>query len=607
MERLRKTVGQTFEADDERYTFSWAGKSKAYELIQQTSHGTLVPKIDDSVDFTSTKHVFIEGDNLEVLKIIQKSYFKKVKMVYLDPPYNKGSDAIYNDSFKESERAYWEKTGTMQDGIKLTTNMESQGRFHSAWLTFMFSRMFIARNLLRDDGVIFVSIGDNEIHNLRILMDEVFGSENFVGCFVWEGGRKNDAKFVSVTHDYVLCYANDYPLLRANDTTWRVRKEGLDTIYKKVEELKRIHKDDYEAVTEKLKEWYRGLDKKDPAWAHKHYNHVDERGVFFPSDISWPGGGGPMYSIYHPQTKKPVKVPSRGWRHPNKETMIKQIKNGNILFGKDETSVPCVKKYLHNVEDQVLGSVFYKDRRNASKQLTKLMDGDVFDNPKDPEILQNFIRATTSGDDIILDFFAGSGSTAQAVLDQNSEDGQNRKFICVQIEEATPNNSIARKKGYATISAIAKERLRRVVDNIKAVNGFEEADLGFKVFCLTKSHFVTWERYTGNDVKQLQKQIALFESTLKDRSNPIDVIYECILREGMDLNSSIKNCNSSSNGIYKITDGEKTFFLTLAKSVDLKSIELLLLAHNDVLICRDSALDDSQKANISSICRLKTV
>ena len=235
IERLYKTLGHTLDTEDERYTFSWAGRNNAYKTIQHTSRGTLVPMMKESIDFESTKHIFIEGDNLEVLKLLQKSYFKKIKMVYIDPPYNKGSDAIYNDSFKEGEEAYWQRTGKKRAGCKLTTNLETRGRFHSLWMSFMFSRLFLARNLLCDDGVIFVSIGDDEVHNLRLIMDEIFGEENFVASFVWEGGRKNDAKFVSVSHDYILCYASNYELLRANNTTSvvpRCRFLARDTVLK---------------------------------------------------------------------------------------------------------------------------------------------------------------------------------------------------------------------------------------------------------------------------------------------------------------------------------------------------------------------------------------
>jgi len=607
-EKLRKTIGQAPDSGGEKYAFSWAGKSETYDTIQRPSRGTLVPLAKDSVDFESTENIFVEGDNLEVLKILQKSYFEKVKMIYIDPPYNKGSDAVYNDSFAEGEEAYWKRTGKKHRGVKLTTNMEASGRFHSVWLSFMFSRLFLARNLLRDDGVIFVSIGDDEVHNLRLIMDEIFGEENFVASFVWEGGRKNDSKFVSVSHDYMLCYANDYALLRANNTTWRLRKDGLDAIYDKVKDLENQHGKNYDKITEELQTWYSSLDKKDPAWSHKHYKHVDERGVFFGGDVSWPGGGGPDYTIYHPTTKKPVKIPGRGWVYSKKEKMIQQIKDGMIQFGDDETSVPKLKRYLHETEDQALGSVFYKDRRHARQQLKKLMGEAVFDNPKDPEILQDLIRATTSNDDIVMDFFAGSGSTAHAVLDQNAEDKQERRFFCVQIEEITPDRSTARNEGYHTISDITKERLRRTIGNTERGNKIlESVDLGFKVFRLSASNFRSWERRTDKDVDELSKQVRLFKSTLKDGADPVSVIYECMLREGFGLNSKIENVLSSPNMVYKVTDRDRTFYITLDGSVDSETLDLLELGHGDTLICMDAALDDSQKANISAMCRLKVV
>lgn len=606
-EKLRKTIGQAPNSGDEKYAFSWAGRNAVYTTIQRTSRGTLVPITKDSVDFESTENIFVEGDNLEVLKILQKSYFEKIKMIYIDPPYNKGSDAVYRDSFVEEKEAYWEMIGKKRRGVKLSTNMKTDGRFHSVWLSFIFPRLFLARNLLRDDGVIFVSIGDDEVHNLRLIMDEIFGAENFVASFVWEGGRKNDSKFVSASHDYILCYANDYALLRANNTTWRLRKDGLDVIYDKVKDLENQHGKNYGKITEELQTWYSSLDKKDPAWSHKHYNHVDEYGVFFGGDISWPGGGGPNYTIHHPTTKKPVKIPGRGWVYSKKEKMIQQIEDGMIQFGDDETSVPKLKRYLHETEDQVLGSVFYKDRRHAHQQLENLMGKAVFDNPKDPEILQDLIRATTGKDDIVMDFFAGSGSTAHAVLDQNAEDGQKRRFFCVQIEEATPDGSEARNNGYRAISDITKERLRRAVGKIKRERRLaESADLGFKAFRLSGSNFRSWERH-AKDADKLRKQVELFKSTLKAGSDPVSVIYECILREGMSLNSRIEKASTKPNAVYKVTDGRRSFYVTLDGSMDSETPGRLGLGRDDTLICMDSALDDSQKTNISAACRLKTV
>ena len=607
IDKLRLVIGQAPNSEDERYAFSWSGRSETFRNIQSSGKGTLIPDKKESVNFENTENIFIEGENLEVLKLLQKSYFGKIKMIYIDPPYNTGKDFIYKDNFHINSKFYMEQTGQSKDGIKLTSNMETSGRFHSDWMSFLYSRLYLARNLLTSDGIIFISLDDNEVHNMRLIMDEIFGEENYIASLVWEGGRKNDAKFISVSHDYILCYAVDYGLLRENNVTWRLRKDGLDEIYNKVDSLKNNHKNDYKKITEKLRKWYSNLDKKDPAWQHRHYKYVDKHGVFFGGDISWPGGGGPCYEILHPTTKKPVKIPSHGWRYPNKRKMLDEIKKGNILFGDDENSVPCIKRYLHNVEDQVLGSVIYKDRRNARRQLTKIMGADIFDNPKDPDILQNLIRACTASDDIVMDFFAGSGSTAQAVLNQNLEDGQNRKFLCVQIDEITPKGSIARRQGYETISKIAKERLRRVVHGLADKSGVNSnLDLGFKIFKLRKSHYRIWNDYEGSNLKKLQKQMNLFKTPLITGYQEINVIYECIIKEGLSLNSIVKKAFSNPNTVYQIVD-KRNFYICLDKNIKMSSIEKLSLSNDDIFICLEAALNDAQKKNISMICKLRTV
>ncbi|MHB8603285.1 MAG: site-specific DNA-methyltransferase [Nitrosotalea sp.] len=613
LEKVRKTLGETLDSNDEKYSFSWAGRDDTFKNIQVTSKGTLIPVANESIDFEKTENLFIEGDNLEVLKLLQKSYFEKIKMIYIDPPYNKGTDLIYHDDFSNNLENYLEQTGQLKEGIKLTTNPETAGRFHSDWISFIYPRLFLARNLLKDDGVIFVSIDDKEIHNLRIMMNDIFGEENFISNLVWEGGLKNDSKFVSISHDYILCYAKNLPLLKENKTTWRLRKEGIDSIYQKVDELKKEYGSNYRKISEKLQEWYVSLPKKDPAFDHRHYDEVDERGIFFPGDISWPGGDGPTYMINHPLTKKPVKIPNGGWRFSKQETMLEQIKENRILFGEDEKTVPTIKRYLHETEGQVIPSVFYKDRRNAKRQLREIMGADVFDNPKDPEILQKLINLITQNSDVILDFFAGSGSTAHAVINQNIEDGGGRKFICVQIPEAIEEDHIAFKQGFKTISEICKERIRRVLklakdtDKQTKLSQNKKQDFGFKVFKLTKSNFSIWEKLTEKDISKLKEQMKLFESPLISKYTDQNVIFECIIKEGYNLNSKIEKLNLKSNILYKVIDDDNFFYITLDKKIMNETLDVLNLTKDDIFICIDAALSDSSKANLSKQCQLKTL
>jgi len=278
-EVLREALGNYLEdeeACEEHFGLFWPGKRQGRRLAALPPKGTLVPAPGEGVNEDKTHHIFIEGENLEVLKLLQKSYAGRVKMIYIDPPYNTGKDFIYEDDYSEPLEAYLKRTGQMdEEGRRLTTNTKASGRFHSNWLNMIYPRLLLARQLLREDGVIFVSIDDNEAHNLRSILDELFGMENFIAQFVWEGGRKNDSKFVSISHDYILCYAKNKELLQTNKSVWRTRKEGIDKIYRKVEELRSKFGDDYEAISQSLREWYQQLSKNDPAWQHRHYNQVD--------------------------------------------------------------------------------------------------------------------------------------------------------------------------------------------------------------------------------------------------------------------------------------------------------------------------------------------
>ena len=469
--------------------------------------------------------------------------------------------------------------------------------------------MFFAKQLLTDDGAIFVSIDDHEVHNLRMLMNEIFGEENFVAEFVWEGAIKNDSRFVSISHDYVVCYAKNKEHLRGNDTIWRTRKEGIDQIYAKVEELKKRFGKDFDRISQELHNWYGQLTKNDSAWLHRHYSRVDERGVYFPGDISWPGGGGPKFEIRHPITKKPVRIPNSGWRFTKRETLEKLIEDGRVEFGPDETKVPTLKRYLNETEGQVLPSVFYKDRRAAMQRLRRLMGDEVFENPTDEEILATLVEAVTEKNDLILDFFAGSGSTAHAVLLTNSEDEGKRRFIMVQLQEPTPEDSIARKKGYKTIADIGKERIRRAMKEVGAQSK-NSTDLGFKVFRLAESNYKPWK---GVEDKTPEKYVREMESQI----DPLvkgwqkeNVIHEVGIKEGFALNLKIERKREyKDNEILHVTDEERgqSLYICLDDRIKSSTIKSLELSQDDLFVCRDIALDDTAAANLALQCRLKTI
>ena len=383
------------------------------------------------IDNGGQMNFLIEGDNLASLQLLEKTHKGKIDLIYIDPPYNTGSkDFIYDDTFVDK------------------TDLFS----HSKWLSFMKSRLKIAKNLLTERGAIFISIDDNEQAQLKVLCDEIFGVENFITCLIWSAGRKNDSKYISVSHEYMLCYVKSISYLQEKGVLWKQRKQGIDDIYKEYEFLKKRYKNDYKAMSSELKAWYKLLPDNHPARNHSHYNCIDERGVYFPSDISWPGGGGPKYEVLHPITQKPVRVPNRGWVYPTPERMQEIIAQNLVHFGDDETSVPCRKTYLADNESSTPYSVFYKDGRAATKRLRSLMGDNVFQNPKDEEIIKNIIDFSALNTSIVLDFFAGSGTTGHAVMKLNAEDGGTRRFILCTNNE----NNICREVTY--------ERIKRVID-----------------------------------------------------------------------------------------------------------------------------------------------
>jgi adenine-specific DNA-methyltransferase len=507
----------------ERYGFLWAGKQEAIQALMTPSFATLKPDLQNSINWDTAENVFIEGDNLEVLKLLQNAYNDQVKLIYIDPPYNTGNDFVYKDDFSDPIKHYLEVTGQVDaEGNKLVANTETSGRKHSNWLTMMYPRLTLARNLLRQEGAIFISIDDNEVHNLKILMNDIFGPENFIGQFVWAAGRKNNSKFVSTSHEYVLVYSRNIQSLVAEVGEWRQSKEGLDEIYKAHKRLSKEYGEDFSGATAGLREWYRSLPDSDPAKRHKHYSVIDARGVYFPADISAPGGNGSRYEVMNPKTGKPATVPSRGWAF-SEASMVALLEQGLVHFGDTEASVPCVKKYLHESEHEVPYSVFYNDGRGATKRLRNLLGGDFFDFPKDEFILQKIVEIATENDDLVLDFFAGSGTIGHAVELQNKADGGGRRYICVTWPEPTPEKSAAHKAGLLTVSQITRLRLGKVAEL------FDGSKLrGLRCFSVSKSNFRV-------DVEPTSATPKLFSETLEVQPDPKDIETQISLIQGVRL------------------------------------------------------------------------
>lgn len=327
-DKLRQELsGEIVEGREERYEFSWPDKKKAKLAANAPITAALRPIRTESVGRDGTpggfdrENLYIEGDNLEVLKLLQENYLGKVKMIYIDPPYNTGNDFVYEDDFSQSAEEYMANSGQYdEEGNRMVTNTESNGRFHTDWLNMIYPRLKVAKTLLTNDGVIFISIDENEVNTLKTVCDEIFGHSNFIAELIWSAGRKNDSKYISVSHEYVLCYFRNADFIKENAITWREKKQGLADIYAEYERLKKSYKADCDAIEKGLRAWYKSLPDGHPAKDHAHYNSVDEKGIYFADNISWPGGGGPKYEVLHPLTQRPVKVPSRGWL-TNEKTM----------------------------------------------------------------------------------------------------------------------------------------------------------------------------------------------------------------------------------------------------------------------------------------------
>ncbi len=595
---LRQLLGDdAVETDRELYQFTWPGKQAArLEAASETTE-TLRPVPEESLDWDTTENIYIEGDNLRVLKLLQRGYMGKVKMIYIDPPYNTGNDFVYHDDFARSASEEDLATGNIdEEGIRYHRNTDSNGRFHSDWCSMMLSRLLVARSLLTEDGVIFISIDDNEVHNLRKICDEVFGERNFVAELIWAAGRKNDSKLISVSHEYILCYVKSLDTLKESQTTWRERKDGLDDIYKAYAQIKKAHPNDYVEQTKALKAWYKDLSDGHPAKAHKHYSKVDHRGIYFSDNISWPGGGGPKYDLVNPETGIKASTPSRGWI-TNEQTMKEWVSEGLVDFG-EPGSVPTKKAYLKDRETSVPYSVFYKDGRTATKRLMEMFGRKVFENPKDEDIIYRLFNIGTDSDSLILDFFSGSGTTAHAVMQLNAEDGGNRKYICVQLPEETPEDSEARKAGYTSIPEIAKERIRRAGKKILEtldVRG-KKLDVGFRVFKLDSSNFEEVSQAPG---VYSQATLDLFLDNIKTDRTDLDLLFGAMLSWGVPLSLSQPMQTTEVDGftIYNVNDGE--LVACFAENVTEAVVRAMAAMHPERVLFRDSCFaEDKMKINL---------
>ncbi len=571
-ELLKQMLSPDVVDGDEAYEFTWVGKKAAIVEANKPIRKTLRPCVAESKDWDTTENLYIEGDNLEVLKLLQESYLGKVKMIYIDPPYNTGNDFLYRDDFAMSSEEYSEESGATDDtGNRMFKNTDTNGRFHSDWCSMIYSRLLLSRNLLTPDGVIFISIDENEVNTLKAICDEVFGASNFIAELIWSAGRKNDSKYISVSHEYILCYFKDALWVKDHKILWREKKQGLSDIYAEYERLKKVYGEDCTSIEKELKGWYKSLPDGHPAKDHSHYCRVDKNGIFFADNISWPGGGGPKYQVLHPVTQKPVKIPSRGWL-TNEATMKEWIVQGRVEFGKDENGVPTLKSYLKDREYSVPYSVFYKDGRAASKRLATLMGDKVFENPKDEEIIQRIIQFCGTDDgDIILDFFSGSATTAHAMFLADAEQNKHRKFILVQLPETIDPQKEASEKAKKVaqnavnlldtigvphnICEIGKERIRRAGDKIKSESPMttQDLDIGFRVLKLDDTNMKD-VYYAPDDYDQ--GMLAGLESNIKDDRTDLDLLFGCLIDWGLPLSLPYKSEKIDGCTVHTYNDGD---------------------------------------------------
>ena len=566
------------QIEEDGYELRWVGKREAYHSAFLPVQKIISPLPDDSKHWDATGNILMRGDNLDALRLLRHSYFGKVKLIYIDPPYNTQSDAfIYRDDFSARQSEVLAQLGYTLENIDYIKNIYG-ARTHSGWLSFMYPRLLLAKDLLRDDGVIFISIDDNEQAQLKLLCDEVFGQENFVATIIWQRSKKGDSKLVSGVHEYIVCYVKDKSAALENGD-WRRPKAGADEVLAQYAELKTVLANDHEAIRMAMMAWYRALPTNDPRKAHKHYAWSDERGLYFAADFAGPDDGRasrPRHDILHPVTGRSCKKPSTGWRWDEEKTdwALAQIPP-RIHFGPDEKTIPTRKSYLVEIDSEPYFSVFYRDGRSATLEVEALIGKGCFPFPKNVDVLSGLMQLTTHRDDVVLDFFAGSGTTGEAVMRLNAKDGGKRQFILVQIPQ--PIDAKTQKEAHrfvtetlskpeATIFEITAERLRRAGAKIEAeqaekartaalqpaqLEGFAPeagagsapaatVDTGFRVFDLVDDPEALilqkpLQQATQADVLALQASIATPQPAQLPR-----ILYNLLLAEGLPLTTALR-------------------------------------------------------------------
>ena len=613
---LRQELSDSIvEGREERYQFTWPDKKKAMLAANAPITATLRPVAADSVGKDGTpggfdsENLYIEGDNLEVLKLLQETYLGKIKMIYIDPPYNTGNDFVYEDDFAQSAAEYMDNCGQYdEEGNRLVTNTESNGRFHTDWLNMIYPRLRLAKDLLADDGAVFISLDDNEIKNLLKLCDEVFGEDNFVDCITWNKRvPKNDNNGIGNIHEYIVVYVKDATYKRQ----FTMQKDGLDEISALLSDCK-AKKVPIPEAEAKLKEFYkeRGFDR-----GITLYNCLDENyEPWGKINMSWPNADtfGPRYDVIHPGTHKPTKVPDRGWRWTkttfdsvvNYDTAIERYDGswvcGGIWFAKDENTQPSSIKYLRDVGRMLLRSIISL-KSDGGIEVEKIFEGkSYFPYPKPVSLIEVLINSIEEKEGIFLDFFAGSSTTAHAIMKLNCEDNGHRKFIMVQLPEKTDKKSEAYKAGYKNICEIGKERIRRAGRKIKEEAGLTalaDLDIGFRCLRLDESNMKP-VYYTPDEIGQ-QDLFSLVDNVKEDRT-PEDLLFQVMLDLGVLLSSPIEVKEIAGKKVFNVADG---FLLAcFDRDVTEETVKAIAQMKPYYAVFRDSSMaNDSVATNFEQI------
>ena len=624
---LRQQLSEVLvEDDNERYRLDWPGKKASLLKANMPIKKTLRPCREESVNFDTTENLYIEGDNFEVLKILQESYLGKIKMIYIDPPYNTGNDFIYKDDFKKSKEEYEEELGVEdEDGGKLFRNTDSNGRFHSDWLSMMYERLLVARDLLRDDGVIFISIDDNEVHNLRKICDEVFGEENFLGNIIWNNVTDNNPTNIATEHEYIIVYAKSKNDL---EPIWKSKLSDIKDVLVNIgNELIKKYKD-IEMLQGAYTDWFR--ENKLQLGVLDRYKYIDEGGVYTGSQsVHNPGKEGYRYDVLHPVTKLPCKEPLMGYRFP-KETMDKLLKDGKILFGNDHNKIIELKVYAKDFLEK-LSSIEVLDGRIGAYDVRQLFPElkVSFTNPKPVALIEKYLSFILNDSDTILDFFSGSATTAHAVMQLNAEDGGNRKFIMVQLLEPCAPDSEAYKAGYKTIADIGKERIRRAGKKIleelatkgtkkhekkeqeKQANLFSEAeketfrdlsciswqknlDIGFRVY---KTDTTNMKDVFYHPTVLQQTTLDSLTSNIKEDRTPEDLLTQVLLDLGLELSLPIEQKKIRGNTVFIVQTN--ALVACFDDNIDFKIVDVIADLQPMKVVFKDASFkDDKDRINV---------